>query len=682
MYNEETESSKLAKFLMIYDYVFVDTCSLMEDSFPAFMDTLEGSHEYWKDGFEVIVLGECVEELEKHSKSKDNQEARIEAKRALKILRHDKFKWHNRILTITKSKSDDGFADHAIFTAVSDLRIQNKVLIITQDRTLATDLRKLNNLDSQRGRFLAVYRLVENGDLEENPGEDPNQSSSRNYVSLTKTQNQSRPSSRVSFFHKDRHPSEKQVTESLPFEDSDSPVIANDRKLCANLNNPNYPLDRKNVDIDAQLQILSAMSSEELSKLSLAYTKDQLIQEKAKLGQPVVPKTPHPGENERPLPPRQNPPSADMKPIVVLPKPKEETVKNEKTVPPLTKAKPIRRSWYEFGSSIQEALTKAGSHSGIIFRDASVPYFAPVHGPYDLTSKDLDEVAKKVGVLKTGEAKDVPLEAFVVHVEKTEKDWKASLEVPSKEETPAISKAPIVVTLPHAVAVPVSKPQPIAVARPLSEEKIARKVSTPEIKKPVVKTPSKAKGASKALSRARRQPKKAPTSAGAFGVTAQDDHTAVPKGVTLVVGVPTNEGTKGFIERRARREDTTQFDVAPDPNKTNGKKVVSSSRQKKAASRPIMKPASPARGVKAPSHGVKQAKAVNASSALLSGDIVKEDKNLNAKINNPTYPVKDKLADLEAQAARLKSVTPEQEKGLFFSKAKIAVKIDELKKTK
>lgn len=674
MYNEETGSSKLAKFLMIYDYVFLDTCSLMEDSFPAFMDTLSGSREYWKEGFEVIVLGECVEELEKHSKSKDNQEARIEAKRALKILHHDKHKWHGRILTITKSKSNDGFADHAIFTAVSELRIQNKVLIITQDRTLATDLRKLNNLDSQHGRFLAVYRLAGNGDLEENPGEMPN-SSIKNYVSLTKpTQTSSRPGIRMPLFHKDHRPEEKRSKiVSAPQEDANNPIIANDRKLCANLNNPNYPNDRKASDIDAQLAALNALSSEDLGKLSLAYTKDQLIQEKVKLSQTVVaPRTPHAGENERPLPPRTIPPLVvDTK---TVPAPKAEPAKVEKVAPTAPMApKPARRSWYEFGYNVQEALTKAGAHNGIIFRDPFVAYFAAVHGPYDLTSKDLDEVAKNVGVLKIGESKDLPLGPLTAHIEKTERDWKASLEVMPKEP---------VITTTKTLVMPAPAPEEkILVAKPeaASKEKQVSStvVSTPETKK-AAKAPSKAKTTSKTPAKVERHSKKEVTPVAPQSVTAQDDHTAVPSGVTLVVGVPTNEGTKGFIERRARREDTTEFAVAPNPNKPARKNTHAIKAAPKAETKPAPK------SVKAPSKNVRAPKAMKVPSPLspLNETIVKEDKNLNAKINNPTYPVKDKIADLEAQKARLKGANAEQEKTLFFSKAKITAKIAELKKTK
>ena len=168
MYSEEIKSSNLAKFLNNFDKVFMDTCSLMEDSFPLFMDCLVKSHEYWKDGLKVIVLGECMEELKKHSKSKEGDKF-VEAKLAIKILEHNKR--HGKTIEITKPTHKDGFADRAIFAKVSDLRIAEKILIITQDKKLTNDIRGLNGLESQKGRNIHVYRIGKNGDLEINYGE-------------------------------------------------------------------------------------------------------------------------------------------------------------------------------------------------------------------------------------------------------------------------------------------------------------------------------------------------------------------------------------------------------------------------------------------------------------------------------------------------------------------------------
>lgn len=171
MYKEEAQSSKLAKFLSIYDLAFVDTSFLMEDSFPEFMDTLTNSKEYWKDDFKVIVLGECVAELKKHAKNKKEHLKAIAAKRAIKILRHNF--WHGKAITKMKAQHSDGFGDRAILAKVADLRVEQKILILTQDKSLARDVLKNNLSESVHGRYVGVYRLQRDATLAENTGEQP-----------------------------------------------------------------------------------------------------------------------------------------------------------------------------------------------------------------------------------------------------------------------------------------------------------------------------------------------------------------------------------------------------------------------------------------------------------------------------------------------------------------------------
>jgi rRNA-processing protein FCF1 len=653
MYSEETKSSSLAKFLSIYDYVFVDTCSLMEDSFPVFMDNLTSSREYWKDGLHVIVLGECIEELKKHAANKDNQEARIEAKRALKILHHDH--WFHKILEVTKSNSNYGFADNAIYTAVSSLRIQNKVLIITQDKTLATDLKKLNSLDSQRGRYVLVYRLNADGDLEENPGEN-GVYQARTYSSAPRRESKSSDHRfNHGLFHHDRpvkpqqNSSSSEETAGKP-ETPDTPIVSADKRLMANLNNPNYPLERKLSDIDDQLNAINALSSDEKAKLSLAYTYDELLEEKAKLSNRPAPAKPSNevaiAHKEMPLPMKKIPeikvgdPVPEAKPVE-KPAPKAESK-------PLEPVKP-QKLWFEYGSTIQEALTRTGAHYGILFRDASVPYFAMVHGPYDLTSRDLDALAKQVGILKTGEKKDLALGPLMAHIEKTEKDYKATLEIPAKS-APVVEK-------------PIQNPAPSSTKEEVKKAEVkveeAPKAEAPKAVAPVEKKVSHRKVSSVTA----KAPKKAASpkteAAPSLSVTAQDVNTAVPAGATLVVGVP-NEGRKGYIERQIRRDDHTELSAVPNPNKGR---------------RPASKSAAP----KAPKITSKGTKPI--SKDVPQGDlaaILKEDKNLNAKINNPNYPVSDKIKDLEAQKGKLRSLKAAEQKDLYWTSAKISAKIKEL----
>lgn len=326
MYNEELKSSKLAQFLNDYDYVFVDTCSLMEDSFPLFMDYLSKSKEYWKEDLQVIVLGECVEELKKHAKEKE-KDRKIAALRALKIIRHDK--WHKKAFTITKAEGSS-FADNAIFTKVSGLRIHNKILVITQDKTLTTDLLKLNRLDSQKGRYLSVYRLTPHSELEKNPGENGE-----------KTFNKKHEASSFQKVEKDN--------KTVALNKAQRVIIEEDNKLAKNLSNPNYKTKNKIKDIDNQLSKLNKLDANSLSPLNLRFSKEDLLKKKEEL----------------------------------LPSKKGEKKENKKETPSII---------VTTGASPSEALKRLALNYHSIVRDPSVSYVASVHGSLDLTNDDLKKV--------------------------------------------------------------------------------------------------------------------------------------------------------------------------------------------------------------------------------------------------------------------------------------------------
>lgn len=332
MYQEELNSSNLAKFLNEFDYVFVDTCSLMEDSFPLFMDRLASSKEYWREGLQVIVLGECIEELKKHAKEKKKEKnnSRIAAARAIKIIRHDK--WHNKAITITKAEGE-AFADNAIFTKVSSLRIHNKILVITQDKTLTTDLLKLNQLDSQKGRYLSVYRITNESNLEKNPGE-----------TFKKEFNKKHDAS--SFKQEEKDKKRKPLTKAQ------LTIIKEDDKLVKNLNNPNYKLKNKLTDIDLQLKRLKDIDQKLLSEIVLKLNQSALLEKRNELSLNMK----KPDKKER----------NDSKKLT------KETIYSGKT------------------ASIALKALAASTHS--IIRDPSVYYIESVHGPFDLTNDDLTNV--------------------------------------------------------------------------------------------------------------------------------------------------------------------------------------------------------------------------------------------------------------------------------------------------
>ena len=114
MYSDENRSVALAKYLNGFDYAVIDTCSLMEDSFAEWMDILTNAKIYLANSnVRIYIIDECIEELKKHSKNKEDFDRSVVAKRALKIIRQAKWK---RLLKIRRSlsKNDRHFADPAI----------------------------------------------------------------------------------------------------------------------------------------------------------------------------------------------------------------------------------------------------------------------------------------------------------------------------------------------------------------------------------------------------------------------------------------------------------------------------------------------------------------------------------------------------------------------------------------
>lgn len=433
MYSEEIKSSNLAKFLNNFDKVFMDTCSLMEDSFPLFMDCLVKSREYWKDGLKVIVLGECIEELKKHSKSKEGDKL-VEAKLALKILQDNKR--HGKTIEITKPTHKDGFADRAIFAKVTDLRIAEKILIITQDKKLTNDIRGLNSLESQKGRIINIYRISRSGDLEVNYGEKPQEHAP------VRTIVRPNPNNKTPIKTKQEAP---QKAPEKPKTTDKSPVVLADSTLSANLSNPNYPSSRKIEDIDKQLSLLKAMKPAEKANLKLRYPEEKLLEEKKRLS-----------------------PAPKAKPATPVPPKAPEKPKTE-----------VQKTFYGIGRTPSFALQKLGEHNGWIFRDPDVQYFAPVHGEYDVTTKDLKAVDKELSLLKHDTSEEYPIKGATIVFEKKNNDFFVSL-----KPKPVVVAKPKVEKKPK----PAPKTAPAPKAKP-AETKKAGPAKKPAAKKEAPKKP-------------------------------------------------------------------------------------------------------------------------------------------------------------------------------------------------
>lgn len=675
MYQEEMKSSELAKFLSNFDYVFVDTCSLMEDSFPAFMDVLARSKEYWKEGLRVVILGECIQELKRHAQNKKDSGVRIAARRALKIIRHDK--WHNKTFEITKPlKKTSDFADNAIFTTVSGLRIENKILILTQDKTLTTDLLKLNRLDSQHGRYLEVYRLTQTATLEKNPGIN----GTHPFVKKHET---TYPSGIVKDYRSGENYS-RETPKTLAFSEAEKVIKAEDNRLSANLSNKTYADKNKVQDIDAQLRRLSSLSANRIAELKLNFSEKDLREKRLLLAKtnPVLTQKAEEKKSEA-----------------------KAAIEPKKAPVPTKKEVPAPHIWLAYGPAPSDALRKLADHYLSLVRDPAVPYFASVHGPLDLTEDD----CHTVDLLGAKNAADFTYEKanyrFAFHKEKdyavswandpafVTKEIKPVVTASKQEETPVLTPKPAVV--------PEAKPAEKTVEKPtetLDSKLLPKKTATHKksVAKPLSlgQKPQEKPAASKSEETPTTTSKKKVRIIRKV-VTKVEGGTssAVPEGVVLIVGkpkkttrrpriaqepvpiakpdtVPTKTTTKAKTTKKATSK------KAAAPVKEKPAKTVSKARPdakpaaKKTAKKPAVKQTvvkTAAKQTAAKPAAKKPASKKSASNEAALREAQNADRILNANLHNPNYGKDRALKDITEQLKRIRGLSSADQAKLLLS---------------
>ena len=685
MFSDENKSSSLAKQLAGFDSVILDTCSLMEDSFPEWLDAYTGAKDYLDPEFKIAVPEAAIAELKKHSRDRKNVDKRIPAIRALKIFKEAK---RLKLLCVGKKNHNRNFADNAIYAQVSEDRLIQKILVITQDKKLATDLKNLNNLNSQKGRRVSVFKVVPGGKLAENNGED--------YFNYQRTHERNDKR----FFEKEgrfarktpqNSPLNKVSSNSLK-DPAIAEVLANDQKLNANLKNPNYPIESKTADIQKQLEAIIALPPEKKAGLALLQGESKLKQslQMLKVSKPSAPKEPSPApaasvvENKGPAPVRPLDPS--IKPLVVS---KEEPTVLVKT--------PAKKLWFGEGKTLGYALDMVAEHYGLMFRDPSIGYVSFVHGPIDLTENDREKI---LALIQEGLAKEPKFEgmyaSFKVLAEKKEKGFKVYIDlhpVSSVQMETAIKAG----ALAQGEKKIEKKPEVSPVAELDQETQV---VPAPgETKKPV------------AIQKEKAAPKKAKKAEKSPAVLAvPNTNAAVPEGVTLVVGIPTDQRKRDWIERTARRDALgAKTDGKKEPKKSTShkkepvkaKKDAPKPAAKAAAKKPSAQPSkTPARKEKLASPTKetpkKKAKQKEASTPVVAKPSPKpapkkadvqskkkkadskkavqspletalaSEKKLKSNFHNPNYPSVNKKKDIEEQIKTVRKLSPEDRSKLSF----------------
>ena len=162
MRNKTTSDNYLEQFVNEDTRIFIDTCSMLEDAFPVFVEHIIPLLE--KHNKRIIVPLAVNKELVHHLANPAKPELREPAMRALSILRKYKSTYF-RILGDDK----DSFPDNLFLNLFIQFRQKYKMLFITQDKGLAADLLNNNNSNSVHAKAAIVKRITPQGNLSNIP---------------------------------------------------------------------------------------------------------------------------------------------------------------------------------------------------------------------------------------------------------------------------------------------------------------------------------------------------------------------------------------------------------------------------------------------------------------------------------------------------------------------------------
>lgn len=550
MFIKEKKASELAELVNPFDYVILDTCSLMDENFPEWMDVLIDAKNYRKKNQQIIVFKTCILELKKHIKNKKDDSKRIAAKRALKIVRRGKWR---RLLTIVKNSESQNFADNVIYVKVSTDRINSRVAVITQDKKLAYDLISLNNLASQRGYKVFVYKLAANGLLEKNLGAP---SIKENYPKQSVKENS------------------KEKKENI-FPYAIVKAMEMDSKLKDSLSSQTYPNDKKILDIKHQLSNLDRLSVEEKKKITLTYDASKLNALLRKL-------------------------MSDSKQKEATPVVKKEANKSEH-IKKKEEAKP--KLYFGNGKTIEEALNDVSSHYELMYRDPSVPYVSSIHGRADLTISDYRIIVEKVtSSLSKGNKSSFYYSSFEIICEKTSNGYHIYMDFDAKN--PKDKKVNPKKTVKEAKEAEQARPvKPVAPTKPIDSTKKPEKEvvsASKDIKKEETKEkmPTKLEAKKKVAAKKKTKPVKETAKKESKTenkpevlVSAPKQEiaqTVVPNGATLIVGEPSSTKKAASSSKKEAKKESSTKKKGNEPSKKQPAKARPSKESKKTSTEDIM----------------------------------------------------------------------------------------------
>lgn len=137
--------------------IFMDTCSLLDPYVDRFWEMIVPVLEMYSKAILIPLV--CIKEVEKKAKGHDDLAMRaVRCIHTLKVLRKKK-------LIDIRADATDQFADNVFQVVFTQHRMNQKLLLITQDHGLAQDILNLNENKSVRGKNVNVKRINTKGEL-------------------------------------------------------------------------------------------------------------------------------------------------------------------------------------------------------------------------------------------------------------------------------------------------------------------------------------------------------------------------------------------------------------------------------------------------------------------------------------------------------------------------------------
>ena len=133
--------------------IFIDTCSILHPKSDRFWENIiPFLIQYQK---KVIIPLRCIEELEKHKANTEKQKLADKANNCLKTLE----KLIKAGFVEVRGEKSDNFADNVFYVVFSKFRMNYKLLLITQDNSLAQDINNINEIKSVKAKPVKVKKI-------------------------------------------------------------------------------------------------------------------------------------------------------------------------------------------------------------------------------------------------------------------------------------------------------------------------------------------------------------------------------------------------------------------------------------------------------------------------------------------------------------------------------------------